>query len=765
VPTFSTSSVTTSKACILLLAGGFAAQHNRLPLDSDHCNALFVAAVLIFSFRRLRGFAISVLGFTLFVQAGNAVVDARLDPRFVGDSMLTSVRIADFPKIAGASASFLIEAVDDPRIPARSRVNWYDPPIVPAIGDIWELELRLKRPRGNSNPGGFSLENWMFRENIHAAGYVVPGKRNRLLERGSLSWVEAYRRDFVAHATKEGGDSAAVLAAIGVGTRHMVARDQWQRYAVTGTSHLMAISGLHIGLAAAVSFAGIAFLSGILRVRGNHLDHAVIAATVIGASYAFIAGFAVPSQRATIMFALAGVAFVCRRRAVPGRILAQVALLLFVIDPLSLMAPGFSLSFGAVALLLWFATIYRPPALAVRIRSIVAMQIVLLLGLMPLTVLIFHRVAITAPVVNLLSVPVFSIVTVPLTLASMVVRPVWQSAADLLLRLGAMSIQGIEWLIGVFASLPMADIVVAGVNGPDRAVMCFVFLPVIWVVLPRGWPGRWLAALGVIALLLYKPALPPQGCFDAEVLDVGQGLAVFLQSRRSTLVFDTGRSYRGGGSAAEQFVLPFLRYRGVQSIDRLVISHSDDDHSGGATELLSHLNVGRIFASEALTDVAEAVLDCRAGQTWQADGVVFRFVHPGAGTGLSGNDGSCVLVASTGSHHLVLTGDIELAAEAEVLQRYPFENASVVVIPHHGSLTSSSPAFVTRLKPAYAIASAAYGNRWGFPKDRVRARWEDSGARVLDTASSGAIGLRLCAEEGIIFLREERQRRLRFWYE
>ena len=185
MPTFSTSSVTTSKACILLLAGGFAAQHNRLPLDSDHCNALFVAAVLIFSFRRLRGVAILALGFTLFVQAGNAVVDARLDPRFVGDSMLTSVRIADFPKIAGASASFLIEAVDDPRIPARSRVNWYDPPIVPAIGDIWELELRLKRPRGNSNPGGFSLENWMFRENIHAAGYVVPGKRNRLLERES----------------------------------------------------------------------------------------------------------------------------------------------------------------------------------------------------------------------------------------------------------------------------------------------------------------------------------------------------------------------------------------------------------------------------------------------------------------------------------------------------------------------------------------------------------------------------------------------------
>jgi competence protein ComEC len=210
-------------------------------------------------------------------------------------------------------------------------------------------------------------------------------------------------------------------------------------------------------------------------------------------------------------------------------------------------------------------------------------------------------------------------------------------------------------------------------------------------------------------------------------------------------------------------VLPFLLYRGTHSIDRLVISHSDDDHSGGVTALLRHFDVGPIFAGEAMGDVDEAVVDCQAGQTWHADGVEFKFVHPGAANDLSGNDSSCVLVVSTGSHHLVLTGDIELAAEKEVLHRYPFESASVVVIPHHGSLTSSSPAFVTRLKPIYAIASAAYANRWGFPKERVKRRWEGIGALVLDTASSGAVGLRLCAGEGIVFLREERQRRQRFW--
>ncbi len=698
-------------------------------------------------------------------MAGNAVIDARLDAGFAGDSLLTRVRIADFPKQRGASVTMLVEAIDDQRLPLRSRVAWFEPSQLPAFGDVWEFELRLRRPHGNSNPGAFSLENWMFREKLHAAGYVVTGKRNRLLQAGAMSSVERYRQSFVARARYIGGTAASVLAAIGVGSRHLITREQWDRYAITGSSHLMAISGLHIGLAAAAAFFLIALLSGVCRLRGNHLDHATIGGVGMAAIYALVSGLAVPSQRATVMLGLAAFAFVSRRRADPGRIVAVVALLLFVLDPVSLMMPGFSLSFGAVVVLLWFARRYWRPRVGLRSIQLLVMQFVLLLGLMPMTALIFQRIAIVAPLVNLITVPVFSFVTVPVTLASMVLDPVWAAASDVLLRISAASINSIEWVIGEFAELPMTDIHIAGIDGLQGALMGVVFLPALWVLLPRGWPGRWIAMLAVISLLLYKPAVPRYGCIDTHVLDVGQGLAVVVQSRGRTLIFDTGASYRSGGSAAQQVVLPFLRYKGIEVVDWLVVSHADDDHAGGTSAIVDQVEVGRILAGETLPDLGRGISTCEAGQSWRADGIEYRFLHPGPGTAFGGNDSSCVMVISAGDHRLVLTGDIETEGEKTVLARLPLDAVTVVLIPHHGSLTSSSPPFVNRLRPNLAIASAGYANRWGFPKERIIRRWEGAGALVLDTASSGAISFRLCERGGVSQLREERLRQRRFWHD
>lgn len=757
------------RASLLVLAGGIAAQHSRVPLGSDLCKSLFVAVLVMFFMRRSRWLALLLLGFLLFTQAGAEIVAARLDSQFAGDSMLTRVRVVDFPRATGSSVTMLIEPLDDARLPPRSRVTWFEPPQMPVIGDIWEFEVRLRRPHGSINPGVFNLENWMFREKLHASGYIVAGKRNRLLESGRLSPVGIVRRDFVDLARTVGGESAAVLAAIGVGARHLISREQWERYAKTGTSHLMAISGLHIGLAAAGAFSIIALVSGGLRLRGNHLDRAIAGAAAIAAAYAIVSGFAVPSQRATIMLGLFAVAFRWRRRPDSARIVAQVALVVFVMDPVSSMTPGFSLSFGAVAVLLWFARSYRRPVsgayylakTVAAVGQLIAMQCVLLLGLMPLTVAIFQRVALVAPAVNFVTVPIFSVFIVPLTLLGMVLHSVWESAGRVLLRLSAASITGIEHVIAAFARLPLADISIAGAG-----ISWFVvLLPVLWVVLPRGWPGRWIAALGVFALLLHEPRTPPQSCFDMVVLDVGQGLAVVVQSKHRTLVFDTGASYRSGGSAVEHVVWPFLRHQGISVIDWLVVSHGDNDHAGGATALARRLEISQTYVGEPLPDFELSEVECAAGHSWHADGIDFRFLYPESGSRHSGNNASCVLSVSAGRYRVLLTGDIEVQAEQELLARLGLESASVVLIPHHGSLTSSSTRFVNRLRPDLAIASAGFGNQWGFPKERVTKRWEGIGATVLDTATSGAISLRVCARDGITQLREERGVQQRFWHD
>ncbi len=753
---------------LLLLAGGFAAQHNRVPLSSDLCGMLFVAAIALLTVRKLRGVAIGLLGFVLFVVAGNQVIDARLKPRFSGDSMLVQVRVADFPQRRGMSTTMLLEPVGDLRLPPRSRVSWFEPEQTPVFGDVWELELRLRAPRGSSNPGGFRVENWFFRQKLHASGYVVAGPRNRRLESGQLSRLDAVRHRLARSLQAAGGESAAVLAAIGLGSRHLLSREQWERYAKTGTSHLMAISGLHIGLAAAAAFATAALVSGILRIPGNHLQRAILAGLSVAAAYALISGFAVPSRRAILMLTLVTVAYLCRRRPDPVRIIALAATLVFVADPLASMAPGFSLSFAAVIVLLRYAQNYRcrpansPLSRCIAgTRGLMAMQVALLFGLMPLTVPMFQRVTLLAPAVNLIVVPVFSLVTVPLTLLGMVFTTIWEPIGAALLRFSALSISVTESVIAWFAALPVADTSVAG-SGRSGLI---VLLPALWVLLPRGWPGRSVALLAALAVFLHQPARPGSGCIEMHVLDVGQGLSVVLETRQRTLLFDTGASYRGGGSTAAQAIAPFLRYRGIDTIDWLVVSHADNDHAGGVGAIRARFDTGRIYVGERLPGKSMPTIECADGQQWRADDVLFRFLHPGPGAVRNGNDSSCVLEVSVGEHSVLLTGDIEAAAERRLLVQRRIAATDIVVIPHHGSLSSSSPAFVNRLGPNLAIASAAYANRWGFPRDRVTRRWEAAGAQVLDTGTSGAVSLQLCRDDGIGRLREQRKLQQRFWHD
>ena len=739
------------RACLLLLVGGFAAQHSRLYLDSDYWIAALVALLLLRS-RRRRDLLLLLLGAGLFAVAAGDVVDDRLNPTFAGDSMLATVRIVGIPKVEGMTTVLHIAPVDDHRLPPLSRVTWFEPDETLSRGEIWQLELRLRRPRGVSNPDGFDREAWFLRERVHASGYVVAGKRNVRIGATPPSLVDAFRDNAIRRATRTSSDSrsAAVLAAISVGARHGIGREQWDTFAITGSSHLMAISGLHVGLAAGAAFVLLAVIGGVFRVPGCLINQAIVGGFLCALMYAVVSGFGIPARRAIVMLLIAAVASLARRQGTGLHMLGIAAAAVFVSDPLSIMAPGFLLSFLAVGVLLWQTKFCRPGIFA-KIRAVFALQSALFFGLLPAVVGYFGRVSLLAPFVNFVVVPIFSLAIVPLALSAMLFD------SDLFAVTASAAIAVSNRIIDAFATIPGADVATAAVDG---TLFLSLTLVTVWVVLPRGWPGRWLAVIAVAAVIAYRPVAPRHGCINGHVLDVGQGLAVVVRTRHHVMLFDTGPSYRGTGSAAEYVLLPFLRRMGINRVDTLVVSHGDDDHAGGVGAVLEAIAVDRILQGEPLE--AELNYRCERGQMWSIDDVRFEVLHPLADSRREGNDASCVIVISTGEHRLILTGDIEAAAEQQLVQ-LGLPASDLVVVPHHGSSTSSTRSFIDALNADIAIVSAAHANRWGFPKEAVARRWRDADVDLVETATSGAVSFKLCRDEGLTELRENRIDRRRFW--
>ena len=753
------------KSCLSLLAGVYALHFTSFASGY----VLFPVAVAGAAIALLCGGRTAatwfLAGLCLFALHAQAVIAQRLPAQYEGDSMLTVLQVVDFPRQQGGSISFLARPLDDPRIPPRLRISWFEAPERPHIGDVWQFEVRLRRPRGTSNPGVFDYEAWLFRQRIGATGYVVNGPRNRWLEQRAGALTGRLRQRAVERLASliEDPDTASVLAAISVGARHGITAEQWLRYSQSGTSHLMAISGLHVGLAASSAWFLTAAFCALLRLGGNHHRIAWLAALVVAAGYAGLSGFAVPARRATLMLSLLVFAFLRGREPRPAAILAAACFLVTAFDPLATLAPGFQLSFAAVLLLLWFARRRAPVSAARLARAVIqlaAIQVFLLFGLMPLTVTNFGRVSFAAPVVNFVAVPLFSAVTVPFALAGLVLDGPAAAAGDAALRLAAASIELLHWLIERAVAVPHAahSTAAAGVIGG----ICMVSV-LVWVLLPRAWPGRHVALLAALALMSVRVEGPPAGCADVRMLDVGQGLAIVVRTRQRTLLYDTGAAFPGGSDMASRVVLPYFAAQGVRRIDRLVVSHADIDHAGGAASILAGIEVGQVLAGEP--DALPGALACRAGRAWHWDGIAFSVLHPPSNGRYAGNDASCVILLEAGDARLLLTGDIGSGVERALVTAGVAGAVDAVVVPHHGSDTSSSDAFVRAVAAAAALVSAGYDNRWGLPKQGIVERWRDAGAVVLTTAHDGAIGIRLCDRAGIVQVSRNREQRRRVWHE
>jgi competence protein ComEC len=612
-------------------------------------------------------------------------------------------------------------------------------------GERWRLTLRLKRPHGTYNPHGLDFEAWALERNIRATGYIRQNPDNTRL--APLVPYPGYLIERLRESVRERfrsvlGDApyAGVLLALAIGDDDAISDADWETFRRTGVVHLVSISGLHVTMVAGLALVlmqGLWRRSEALTLRLPARKAAAVAGLAVAFAYALLAGFAVPTQRTVYMLAVLAAALWWGRSISMSLALCWALFAVVLLDPWAVIAPGFWLSFGAVSLLLYSGS-NRVGRLG-WFKSSVRAQWVIALGLTPLLLALFQQVSIISPLANALAIPLVSLVVTPLALLGAVL-PI-----DAILHLAHATMAGCmhllqwaaEWPLAVWQQhAPPAWAIVAGVAG------------VVWMLLPHGFPLRWAGAVGLVPMFLLPPPVLASGELQVAALDVGQGTAVVLRTAQHALLYDAGPKYSAEADSGNRIVIPYLRGEGVRRLDGMLVSHDDLDHSGGALSVLEDMPVGWLAAplppEHALRGHAHRDLYCLAGQDWIWDGVHFEMLHPTSASyaenNLKDNDRSCVLKATSPYGSVLLAGDIERLSEAGLTERSA-ENlkSDILLVPHHGSKTSSTAAFVEQVQPVAAVFTMGYRNRFGHPKPEVVERYRALGSHLYRSDRDGAV--------------------------
>ncbi len=676
-------------------------------------------------------------------------MERRLPDTHSGETFVLTARVISLPRVGPSRQRFVVvpQRLDPslPRLPRRIRLSWYGDGATVRAGETWRFEARLRRPRGFMNPVRFDYERWLASEHVDATGYVRSGERLAPAN-GLAGWRGGIAGHLAARAGH--GDGAAVARALLVGDRRGFSEVLWRDLRRVGITHLVAISGLHIGLVAGL--AGWAGGLGWRRLPGAvarvpTLVAGSLTGVTAGIVYAALAGFSLPTLRALVMAVVVAVALATRRR--PGRtrglVLAAVSVL--VLDPWACLAPGFWLSFTAVTII-----VFGWRGGASRLANTVRVQWLIGVLLAPVLLLWFGGFSWLGIPVNLIAVPLAT-VAVPAVFVAAVTDALWP-VTDALARVsGALdhALAAVSWLAG------NAGLVMPGPR--PEWVWPVVGVAAVLCVLPRGFPGRWLA-LPLCALGVLAPA-PRPAALEITFLEVGQGAATVVRTGGRVLVYDTGPSWGGGGSAARFTLIPFLREHGVARVDRLMVSHGDRDHAGGLAALRKALPVADVISGEPGETGGRP---CRAGQHWRWGEVTFRVLAP-VRSGLSGNAASCVLVMRAGRFRVLLTGDLPAAGEKRLLARLE-RPVDVLQVAHHGSDSSTTPQFLRVARPDVAVISAGHDNAYGLPSPAVIRRLRCVGARVVSLAQWGALTVQWRTDRDIS-MEQVRRTRLRLYHD
>lgn len=709
-------------------------------------------------------------GFCWSLWFAQQIISWKLPNEFEGQTITAVGYIASLPVINYHQASFLFETqrlnFKNKNINGKAKIRlvWRNPPENLQVGDQWQMALKLKRIHGLQNIGGFDYEAWALQNGIRAQGYVVNVLPAHLLSQHKYRYPFHFFRQKLLNKIKKILPDTAVspwLLALIIGERSNIPQSQWEVLRATGTNHLMAIAGLHIGLVAGffhLCFGWCWRRSVKLMLLWPAQQASALFALLTAFLYSAMAGFSLPTQRALIMLAMFIISILIKRENNVWQSWSWALFIVLLVNPLNVLTESFWLSFATIALIIF----------GVRGRLSPAgwwwkwgrTQWVIGVGLMPLTLMLFQQLSFISFIANIIAIPWLAFFILPFSLAANLILFFSSSAAILCLMIADKALE-LLWIILTFLS--KIHFVIWHQPILNMAIFLFALIAVLLFLLPIGMPGRWLGIIWSLPLFFSPVNKPALQQFWVTLLDVGQGLAVVVQTKSHTLVYDTGAKFNENDSG-ERIVIPYLRTIGTKKLDMLVISHADNDHRGGAQSLLQAFPETPIKTSVVDKFPQAAVNYCLRGDAWRWDGVNFAFIYPTIDKLNLGNNSSCVLRIDNGVESILLTGDIEKFAEQALLQVQPQLKSTIMIAPHHGSKTSSWLPFVEAAHPEIVFYAIGYRNRFHFPHTQVVNRYTAIAAQQFNTAESGMINVKLNANNTTILSPQHfRKNHQRYW--
>lgn len=708
--------------------------------------------------------AAALFGFAWHLVWAGLRLDAQLPSELEGVDMQVSGIVRGLPRRFDEIQQFTfeIEHSDHGFENRKVQLNHYGEEEIRA-GQPYRFEIRMNRPRGLANPGVFDYEAWLFQRGVAARGYVR-GPAEPAPELGT-AWLDSFRATLKADLLRlaRGNETAGIIVALALGDGSGLTDEQWELFRQTGTNHLFVISGLHIGLICLLAYGLTLFTVKrfpTLMLLAPAQKIALVPALAAACTYGLISGFGLPAQRALVMAAVFMLAtlFSIKQPASLRFLLAMAVVL--SLNPLSFLGMGFWLSFLAVAALL----LAQPPGPRPTTWLIASLrpQLAVAAGLLVPLLFWMGEVSLLGPLVNLPAIPLVGFCIVPLCLLAVCAIPISEPLAETLLQLATWLLQLLLWTLNQTVTLS-ADFAILERETPATLTLTLLAAGSLLALLPKGFPGRQLTPLLMLPLLFTPPKPPREDLLRLHILDVGQGLAIIVQTRHHTLLYDTGASFSPDASMGDRVVLPVLEKMNTPKLDAVVLSHSDDDHAGGFPAIAKTLPIDRLYSSFKVPQATGPTYTCRNFINWRWDEVEFRFLHP-ATPQENDNDNSCVLQIRAGNFTALLPGDIEATVERELAAALREKlHSNLLIAAHHGSNTSSTWPFLKMTNPDHVIFAAGYRNPFGHPSPRVKERTAIFTPNMLNTSTQGMISFVLADSESAPQVNSFRTKNPRYW--